>query len=81
MGRASKICSGRVESKLAKQDFGDDKRYDAMHNDFRKIRDQAGASNELAPGPAPTTGRPGDYWSAAARRLIRLAKRLSPLFQ
>ena len=67
MGRASKIYSGRVESKLAKRDFGDDKRYDAMHNDFRKIRDQArreqrtsGARPAKGPGgPTIITGRPG----------------------
>ena len=67
MGRASEIYSGRVESKLAKRDFGDDKRYDAMHNDFRKIRDQArreqrtsGARPAKGPGgPTIITGRPG----------------------
>ena len=67
MGRASEIYSGRVESKLAKRDFGDDKRYDAMHNDFRKIRDQArreqrtsGGKPAKGPGgPTIITGRPG----------------------
>ena len=56
-----------VESKLAKRDFGDDKRYETMHNDFRKIRDQArreqrtsGARPAKGPGgPTIITGRPG----------------------
>ena len=72
MGRANEIYSGRVESKLAKQDFGDDKQYNAMHAEFRKINEQVrreqrsrggdGILNRLA-APAPTiitTGRPGD---------------------
>ena len=66
MGRASKIYSGRVESKLAKRDFGDDKRYDAMHNDFRKSAIRPGRATHRLRGPAKgpggltiVTGRPG----------------------
>ena len=72
MGRANEIYSGRVESKLAKQDFGDDKQYNAMHAEFRKINEQLrreqrsrGGDGILNPRAAPaptiiTTGRPGD---------------------
>ena len=58
MGRASEIYSGRVESKLAKRDFGDDKRYETMHNDFRKIRDQA-RREQRSTGRAPVKGPAG----------------------
>ena len=67
MGRASEIYSGRVESKLAKRDFGDDKQYETMHNNFRKIRDQARREQRSSGGnpvkglggPTIITGRPG----------------------
>ena len=67
MGRASEIYSSRVESKLAQRDFGDEKQYEAMHNDFRKIRDQvrredrssSGNSINGSAGPTIITGRPG----------------------
>ena len=58
MGRASEIYSGRVESKLAKRDFNDDKRYETMHNDFRKIRDQA-RRDQRSTGRAPVKGPAG----------------------
>ena len=47
-----------MESKLAKRDFGDDKRYETMHNDFRKIRDQA-RREQRSTGRAPVKGPAG----------------------
>ena len=40
MSRANEIYSGRIEAKLENRGFDDERRYDAMHADFRKINEQ-----------------------------------------
>ena len=40
MSRANEIYSGRIEAKLENRGFDDERRYDAMHTDFRKINEQ-----------------------------------------
>ena len=40
MSRANEIYSGRIEAKLENRGFDDERRYDAMHSDFRRINDQ-----------------------------------------
>ena len=67
MARANKIYSGRVEAKLENRGFNDERRYDAMHSDFRKINDQVKREQRSVGGPPakasniPTiiTDRPG----------------------
>ena len=67
MARANEIYSGRVEAKLENRGFNDERRYDAMHSDFRKINDQVKREQRSVVGPPakasniPTiiTDRPG----------------------
>ena len=40
MSWANEIYSGRVEAKIAGRGFDDEKAYETMHADFRKLRDQ-----------------------------------------
>ena len=67
MARANEIYSGRVESKLENRGFDDERQYETMHSDFRKINDQVkreqrsggGAPVKAPSGPTIITDRPG----------------------
>ena len=67
MARANEIYSGRVESKLENRGFDDERQYETMHSDFRKINDQvkreqrsvSGAPVKAPSGPTIITDRPG----------------------
>ena len=67
MARANEIYSGRVEAKLENRGFDDERQYETMHSDFRKINDQVKREQRSVGGPpakapsAPTiiTDRPG----------------------
>ena len=67
MARANEIYSGRVEAKIENRGFDDERRYDAMHSDFRRINNQVkreqrsvGGSTAKAPSvPTIITDRPG----------------------
>ena len=67
MARANEIYSGRVEAKIENRGFDDERSYDAMHSDFRRINDQVkreqrsvGGSPAKAPSvPTIITDRPG----------------------
>ena len=67
MSRANEIYSGRVEAKLENRGFDDERQYETMHSDFRKINDQVKREQRSVGGPpakapsAPTiiTDRPG----------------------
>lgn len=67
MSWANEIYSGRVESKIQGRGFDDEKAYDSMHDNFRKINEQArresrggNSGAEVNNQPTIIRGKPGD---------------------
>lgn len=48
MSWANDIYSGRVVSKIEGRGFGDEREYETMHSDFRKLRDQVNRGHRAA---------------------------------
>ena len=58
MSWANDIYSGRVVSKIEGRGFGDEREYETMHSDFRKLRDQVNRGQRAAQEQRATPAGP-----------------------